>query len=151
MTPAIGFYFSLKMKIVREYIEFKNMDFERTGDPYKDLKLGKVQAIDQWLAAIGLEPDEYRINPDLTVDVFDDVNIVDLDITKLPDFIQFNEIFGGFYAAGNAWESLTGFPKKIIGDLQLRSPSSPRHFSDSKRWKENYIRKKIKIHGKIYN
>jgi hypothetical protein len=140
------------MKLVREYIEFKrNMNFERSADPYRDLQIGKIQAIDRWLENIGLGPEEYRINPDLTIDVFTDVNIVTEGLTKLPEFIKFNKINGGFYAGGNNWESLTGFPHEIWGDFQLRSPSAPEFYTLARKFKESYIRKKIKVHGKIYN
>jgi len=141
------------MKLIKEYIEpinfYNKMDFERTGDPMKDMELGLKARICQWLDSKGIN--NYRIGNDLFIDVLDDVNLVDENLEELPEFIKFNEVYGGFYAGGNDWKSLKGFPKKIFGDLQLRSPSSPKFFSEAKRFKEDYIRKKIKIHGKIYN
>lgn len=139
------------MQIVREYIEFRNVDFERTKNPQRDLRLGRIQAIDRWIEDLGLEPENYRINPDLTIDVFDDVNLVSKGLKELPEFIKFGKINGGFYAGGNDWISLEGFPEEIWGDFQLRSPSAPEFYPTAKRFTEEEIRKLIIIHGKIYN
>lgn len=138
------------MKIVREYIEFKNLDFERDLDPRKSIGIGKVFQIEAWLDSVGIDPDDYRINKDLSIDVFDDVNLVGQEMEELPDFIKFNKIYGGFYAGGNNWISLNGFPEEIEGDLQLRSPAAYPFFADMKRITEEEIKKLIKVHGKIY-
>ncbi len=46
MIPQTGSYFSHKMKIVRETLESKKMDFERTGDPLGTMEVGlKANAI----------------------------------------------------------------------------------------------------------
>lgn len=136
------------MNIVREYIEY--MDFERTGDPLKSMGLGQKAQIAQWLDAH--EVRDYEINSDLTIDVYNDVNLVGLDLEELPSFIKFNKIVGGFYAGGNPWHSLHGFPKEVHGDLQINSPSSP--ISPGLKilkFKNNIIRKLIKVNGKIWN
>jgi len=141
------------MKLVREYIEpvnfYSKMDFEKTGDPLKDMQLGQKARISQWLDSKGVE--NYRIAEDLTIDVLDDVNLVGEELEELPEFIKFNKIYGGFYAGGNNWKNLEGFPKEVLGDFQLRSPSAPAFYNIVKRFKEEKIRKLIKIHGKVYN
>jgi hypothetical protein len=139
------------MKIVREYLEFEKYDFERTGNPQRDLRIGMVQYIERWLEDMGFHPENYKLNPDLSIDVFDDVNIVSKGLTELPEYIKFGNIGGGFYAAGNNWTSLRGFPEEVWGDFQLRSPSSPQYYPTVKQFSEEEIRKLIKIHGKIYN
>jgi len=139
------------MKIVREYIEFEKYDFERSGNPQRDLRIGVVQEIERWLEEMGIGADIYKLNPDLSIDVFDDVNIVSKGLTELPEHIKFNRISGGFYAAGNDWTSLRGFPEEVWGDFQLRSPSAPQYYPTVKQFSEEEIRKLIKIHGKIYN
>jgi len=137
------------MKIVREYLEFEKMDFERGKEPYSELGVGKKQAIEQWLRSMYIE--EYRINSDLSIDILKDVNLVDLDLKELPSYIKFRKIYGGFYAGGNDWESLNGFPDEVEGDLQLRSPAYPKGYLNSKIFNEDEIRKLIKVYGKIYH
>lgn len=136
------------MKIVREYIEFNKMDFERSGSSKEKLDIGEFHRIDAWMKEMGFKKDEYRINPDFTIDVFDDVNLVGRNLSKLPDYINFNTIYGGFYAGRNSWKSLDGFPKIINGDLQLSSPAAPSTNMGS--FSEEEIRKIIKVNGKIY-
>jgi hypothetical protein len=137
------------MKIVREYLEFEKIDFERGLEPYKELRIGKKQFIEKWLSAMGIE--KYRLNKDLSIDVLDDANLVGKDLERLPEYIKFNRVFGGFYAGGNNWQTLRGFPEEINGDLQLKSPSAPMIHPDMKRFHEDEIRKLIKVYGQIYN
>lgn len=136
------------MKLVREYIEFNKMDFDRSESPREKLDIGESHRIDEWMREMGFNEDEYRINPDFSVDVFDDVNLVGKNLSKLPDYIKFNTIYGGFYAGRNSWQSLDGFPKKINGDLQLSSPSAPS--KNMAPFSEEEIRKIINVNGKIY-
>ena len=87
------------MKLVREYIEF-----ERTGDPFKDLDLGIEGKIDMWMTEMGFHPDKYEINDDLTIDVFGDAKLTNANLERLPKYIKFGRIGGGFYAGGNPWQ-----------------------------------------------
>jgi len=138
------------MKLVREFLEFNRMNFERTGDPLHDMKIGEKAHIAQWLDHAGVE--NYKIMDDLTINVYGDANLVGIDIEELPEFIKFNEVMGGFYAGGNPWISLNGFPKEVYGDLQINSPSSPiKPHEKVRKFKENIIRKLIKVHGKVWN
>ena len=133
------------MKLVREYIEF-----ERTGDPLRDMELGMEGKIDVWMAEMGFDYDEYEINDDLTIDVFSDAVITNQGLKELPSYIKFNRIGGGFYAGGNPWKSLDGFPNEIRGDFQLKSPATPAYYNEDI-FSENEIEKRIKVYGKIYN
>ena len=137
------------MKIVREYIEFKNMDFKREKAPKEKMDIGERHRIESWLIEQGFEEDKYRINQDFSIDSFDDVNLIGKGLRNLPDFINFDTIFGGFYAGGNPWQTLDGFPKEIKGDLQLNSPASPS--PAMKKFDEDEIRKIIKVNGEIYH
>ena len=148
MIPQTGSYFSHKMKIVRETLESKKMDFERTGDPMYDLDLGMEAKIQRWLEAAGIE--DYELNDDLSVNVFKDVDITNKELETLPAFIKFGTVYGGFYAGGNHWKSLGGFPDAIEGDLQLRSPANPDHYTQQE-FTNDEIEKLIKVDGKIYN
>lgn len=134
------------MKIVREYIEF-----ERTYDPFKDMDLGIEGKIDLWMTEMGFKPDEYEIDDDLKINVFSDVILTRRGLEELPGYIKFGSIGGGFYAGGNPWKSLAGFPDEIRGDLQLRSPAQPSHYIDKKIFSKPEIEKLIKVHGTIYN
>lgn len=133
------------MKLVREYIEF-----ERTGDPFKDLDLGIEGKIDMWMTEMGFHPDKYEINDDLTIDVFGDAKLTNANLERLPKYIKFGRIGGGFYAGGNPWQSLEGFPNEVLGDLQLKSPATPAHYNENI-FAIDEIEKLIKVHGTIYN
>jgi hypothetical protein len=140
------------MKIVREYIEYRTLDFERSHDPYKDLRIGNRQKIERWLEEdMNIPKEDYRINSDLSIDVSQDINLMNKGLYYLPDYIKFNTIHGGFYAAGNHWQSLDGFPKIVYGDFQIRSISSPADYKNSKKFTDEEIKEKIMIYGKIYN
>ena len=138
------------MKLVREFLEYKNgMNFERTGDPMADMRLGRKAQICQWLDSHGVE--DYEVKDNLEIIVFEDVNLVGQDFEVLPEFIKFNIIYGGFYAGGNPWISLKGFPRVIHGDLQISSPSSPvKPGQVVLGYREAIIRKIIKVDGTIW-
>ena len=123
------------------------MNFDRTKDPLRDMGIGTIAKIDIFMNAIGLQKDEYMINDDLSVNTFGDVILKGLDLEELPEHINFNEIDGGFYAGNNPWLSLRGFPKIVRGDLQIKSPPS----LGGKKFKENEIRKLIKVYGEVWN
>ena len=148
----------MRAKFVNENIDWlkycKKMDrnapyFEKSGDPLKDMNLGMKARISQWLDMMDIE--RYRINEDLTVDVAKDVNLVGQELEELPDFINFNKIWGGFYAGGNPWQSLRGFPKEVYGDLQINSISNLMDPGDmNPEITEEYVKKLIEVHGEIF-
>jgi len=144
------------MKIVRENINLIKMvkdipylNFEKSGEPLKDIDLGMKARISQWLDMMEIE--DYRINKDLSIDVAQDVNLIGQELEELPEFIKFNKIWGGFYAGGNPWQSLKGFPNEVYGDLQINSISN---FIENglmnPKINEKSIKKLIKVHGKIW-
>ena len=139
------------MNIVKEYIDFNfdPMRFERGRLPLDSMGLGERAKISAWLDQHDIE--DYEINNDLSIDVLGDVNIIGLDLEELPEFINFRRIAGGFYAGGNPWKTLKGFPKRVAGDLQINSPSSP--ISPGKEilnFKKELIKKIIQVDGKIW-
>lgn len=136
------------MRIVREYIEFNKMDFDRSESPKEKLDIGERHRIESWLKEMGFDEDEYRINSDWTIDILDDANLIGHGMEELPNYINFNRIYGGFYAGGNSWKSLKGFPKKVDGDLQINSESAPS--KNMRKFTEEEIRKIIQVNGKIY-
>lgn len=127
------------------------MNFERTHDPLRDMGVGMIAQIDIFLDKIGLEKDEYIIKDNLKIDVFGDVNLTKLGLEELPEYVDFDIIYGGFYAGGNPWQSLKGFPREISGDLQINSPSNFIEMGKvSSAINEKTIKKLIKVHGKIW-
>lgn len=141
--------FFKKMDRNSPYFEKSGDSFEKTGDPLKDMKLGMKARISQWLDMMDVE--RYRINDDLTIDVAKDVNLVGQELEELPEFINFNKIWGGFYAGGNPWQSLRGFPKAVYGDLQINSISNLMNPEDmNPDITEEYVKKLIEVHGEIF-
>ncbi len=130
----------------------ESMGFERTGHPLDTMNLGYEAQIKNWLKACGISNDEiesfvdYRINKDGTIDVLEDINLVGAHIEDFPYFIRFNKIYGSFYVANNKFTNLNGFPKEVEGDLSIYS-----NVPGAKKWKENEIRKNIKVKGTIWN
>ena len=53
----------------------------------------------------------YSINPDLSIDVDRDVNLVGLKLTSLP--LRFSRVGGGFYCYSNQLTTLEGCPREI--------------------------------------
>ncbi len=126
------------------------MDFQRSELPLDTLNIGLHSKIVHWMKAtmhiIINEDEDYRINKDGTIDLLKDFNMVrvmESDQNELPDFIRFNIAYGGFYAANNYFTSLEGFPKEVYGDFSI--------YGGPRKWKENEIRKYIKINGTIWN
>ena len=131
----------------------ENMEFHRNINPKSSLDIGYHAQIKNWFKECGISEDpnddkyvEYRINKDGTIDVLDDLNLVDCNINNFPYFIKFKIIYGGFYVAQNIFTKLDGFPKEVKGDLSIYSS-----YPGSKKWKEDEIRKKIKVLGTVWN
>ena len=124
----------------------EGMNFERGIDPFDAMDIGTIVLIKEWMAKTGLKENEYRINLDGTIDTLQDINIVGMQLTELPPWINFNIAYANFYAAHNHFTSLEGFPKEVKGDFSIYSE----HQKD-KLWKEDYIRERIKIDGTIWN
>jgi len=134
------------MKLVNEslrsFIEFKKYDtFKEIAD------VGNLQHLKNWLRSMGIR--KYSLDDNMKVTVYGDVNLIEKNLTKLPDYVKFNKIYGGFYAGDNNWESIKGFPNEIFGDLQLNSFSN-NHYNKNFKIKYKTINKKIKVHGKIW-
>jgi len=118
------------------------MDFQRNQDSSDPLSIGVKPMIKEWLKEMNIE--SYKIRDNLTIDVLDDVNLKDKDLKELPEFIQFNIAYRGFYASGNMFETLRGFPRIIIDDFSIKG-NMFKYFS------EKEIRESCHIKGEIYN
>ena len=69
--------------------------------------------IENWLKEYNIE--NYNINYDLTIDVEENINFLNKNITKFPDYIQFGEVKGNFDCSSNNLISLKGCPKYVDG------------------------------------
>ena len=56
---------------------------------------------------------KYHINSDLSIDVYNDVNLSGKDLTRIP--IKFNVVYGSFSISGNFITSLKNAPNTIFG------------------------------------
>ena len=60
----------------------------------------------------------YTISSDGSIDVDGDVNLIDINLDKLP--LRFNRIGGNFYCNNNQLTSLEGAPKEVGGFFDCR-------------------------------
>jgi len=74
------------------------------------LGIGKKQLIEDWLKEYHFK--KYELRPDFSIDVIGHVNLY-LREDKLPEFIQFNRIFGSFVCSNGKLTTLKGFPYEI--------------------------------------
>jgi len=133
----------MKVKYLNEKI-----NFQRGQDPKKSLGIGIEESIHKWMiwvytskSGTPWETPKYRINDDLTIDLFEDFEVPDKDIGEFPDYINFNishESFnvdhtnlkslrgcpkvvkGYFSCEGNKLINLYGIPENIAGDIFVR-------------------------------
>lgn len=61
---------------------------------------------------------DYIINSDKSIDVIGDVNLKNLNLTKLP--LNFNKVTGNFNISGNKLKTLEGCPSEIGGYFQCK-------------------------------
>ena len=129
----------------------EGMGFQRGGElPLDTLNIGHHSKVLHWFETAIHNPmtvfdegEDFRINKDGTIDLLGDFSMNERGLESLPPFIRFNIAYGSFYAANNKFTSLDGFPKEIRGDFSI--------YGTSKKWKENEIRKRIKITGTVWN
>ena len=77
--------------------------------------------IQQWL--IDMKINNYVIHDDLTVDVYDNINLIDKKLNKIP--IKFGVINGYFNCSYNYLTSLENFPQEINGGFIYDSNPLP--------------------------
>jgi len=59
--------------------------FERGGDPYKKLGVGRVALIDKWFSNLGISSDRYTIDKNFNINVRGGLHLSGTNITSLPD------------------------------------------------------------------
>ena len=63
--------------------------------------------------------ENYTINPDGSIDVYEDVWLSNKDLTELP--LTFNKVTGNFWCQNNKLTTLKGSPKEVGGDFSYYS------------------------------
>ncbi len=101
--------------------------------------------IKDWFNKYDIKEDQYHINDDNTIDVYGDFVFINKDVMEFPDFIQFNNISGGFFVEGNQWINIKGFPKVIHGSLNILMKKNP-----AREKLEKEIKNNIKIYGNLW-
>ena len=66
-------------------IDRKNISFQRGGDPYRKLGVGKAALIEKWFNDLGISSDEYTIDKDFNINVEGSLDLEGTDITSLPN------------------------------------------------------------------
>ena len=59
--------------------------FERGGDLYRKLGVGKIALIDKWFSDLGISSDKYTIDKDFNINVYGDLDLSGTKITSLPN------------------------------------------------------------------
>jgi hypothetical protein len=127
-------------KLVFESLNEMNFQ-KKMDDPLVSLGVGQKHFILNWLDEMGVE--NYTINDDLTIDVNGDLRIgLYEDLDEIPEFIQFNKVYGNFYCNDNNLTSLRGCPTYVSGDFDCSS--------NDKIFTKAYIRNLCDVDGKIF-
>lgn len=81
----------------------------------KTIEPNERELVEIELNKLSWDPETYRINDDLTVDVFGNVKLFNQKLTKFP--FKFGEVTGDFYCSKMGLETLDGSPRKIGGSF----------------------------------
>jgi len=98
--------------------ESNTVKFQRNSDNRLDsLGIGKIELIKQWLDECKIT--KYSINPDLSIDVNETFSIYRMFQyvleNKLPDYIQFNNVYGHCNFTESGLTTLKGSPRYVQG------------------------------------
>jgi hypothetical protein len=77
---------------------------------FKNLGVGQESLIRKWLDEHNIT--YYTINPDMTIDVDNDVILDEYSESKFPEYIQFGKVNGCFSITETQLTSLVGSPKE---------------------------------------
>lgn len=97
------------MKLVKERLHEVSIG---KGPVMSSIGVGKVTYIKKWLDEMDVK--RYRINEDMTIDVDGDVDLSTKVKEQLPEFVQFNVIYGNFYIDDCDLFHLRGCPTKVL-------------------------------------
>ena len=104
-------------KLVTETI-YDYMRFTRDGEPISDMGIGINKLIREWLTKYHFSKHLYKINENHKITVYDVVILSNrLKEKELPEYIQFDEVHGGFHCDHNKLVSLQGVAETISGSF----------------------------------
>ena len=89
--------------------------FERGNDPKESLGIGVKTLIKEWLESMNIN--KYFITRKLLIDVYDNVDISNKDLTEFPEYINFRKITGSFVCSHNKLITLRGAPHIVYGSF----------------------------------
>jgi hypothetical protein len=98
------------MRLVREFI-----GFTRGQDPRDAMNTGLQKSIEEWLYDMNIHKYILSEDEEMFITVQTSVDLTEKILKKLPDFIKFDAIHGGFYCSNNNLTSLKGMPQFISG------------------------------------
>jgi len=104
------------MKILSESL-FEYLSFKEESDPIKDMGIGIEKQIHIWLlenTAVAKE-DYVLVSPNFEINTYNTVNLANLGLKEIPEFINFKYVMGGFHCDHNELTSLRGTPKILSG------------------------------------
>jgi len=91
------------------------LNFEKRKDPFGALGIGKRQLIKDWLDEMSVK--NYKINDDLSIDLYQNPYLDHTFLNIFPDYIQFNNVFASFFCGENELVSLRGCPLYVKGNF----------------------------------
>jgi len=96
------------MKLVKESISFT-----RNEDPIKNLGVGRIVLIEQWLKKYDIK--NYGLDFNNEIISHQKIDLSFKNLTKLPEYIKFQIVYGDFFIYNNKLESLIGCPDVVKG------------------------------------
>jgi len=87
--------------------------FQKNSNHLDNLGIGKKVIIAKWLNEMQIE--NYIINDDLTIHVNGHVDLIDLDLVEIPEYIQFSVVERFFTCSRNKLTTLKGCPRYVGG------------------------------------
>ena len=95
--------------------ESVNEKFTEDSDPIRDMGVGSLVLIKNWLKKMNINEAKYRINDDLTIDIFESLDLDGMMKGNFPDYIKFNSVEGYCDLKNNKLTSLRGCPEICKG------------------------------------
>ena len=112
------------MKIVKEHI---NESFVNNDNKLSSLRIGKIQLIKNWIDYFQEQVNRnffttinLVINDDLTINCNSNLIFPD-HLGNLPNYIQFNKVYGLFNCDNCDLTTLKGCPKEVLGNYRCQN------------------------------
>jgi len=96
-----------------------NESFKKGGDKIRNLGLGRLKMIEDWIfSVIGLtKKEDIEIDEDFNINSSDSLLLDGKFEGNLPEYIQFGVVGPWFSVSGNKMTSLRGCPKLVVGSF----------------------------------